>query len=168
MEDILSKKNIWLSVKLQIFSVIFLIYIILFLSDNNSNKFKNFLHFGISTQNIPINILGININSKKKYILLMIWIILSEAINTYTYKVYKNWYRYKLLDPKSSEIGMRNNEALIVSNIWEIVTYIPKIFNLLLIINTKQIQFLLPAFITRRIVSTWVDSIYLKKIRLKK
>lgn len=168
MENILSKKNIWLSVKLQIFSVIFLVYIILFLSDSNSNKIKNFLHFGVSTKDIPINILGININNKRKYILLIIWIILSEAINTYTYKVYKNWYRYKLLDPKSSDIGMKHNEALIISNIWEVVTYIPKIFNLLLLINTRQIQFLIPAFITRRIVSTYVDSLYLKKIRLKK
>lgn len=162
MNDILSKKNIWLSIKLQLFSLIFLLYIIFFKSNKNSIKLKKFLHFGISTKDIPINILGINVDSKKKYVYLMLWIIISEGINTWSYKIYKNWYRNKLLDPKCKNVGMKNKEALIITNLWEIITYIPKLFNLLLIINTGQLQFLIPAFITRRIVSTYIDSKYLK------
>lgn len=165
MEDLLSKKNIWLSVKLQITALIFLLYIILFQSDKKSMKLKNFLHLGISNENIPINILGINVNSKKKYIFLMLWIIISEGINTWTYKIYKNWYRNKLLDPKCKNVGIEKKESLIIINLWETITYIPKLFNLLLIINTGQLQFLIPAFITRRIVSTIIDSKYLNKVK---
>ena len=163
MDDLLSKKNIWLSLKLQIFALVFLLYIIFFKSNKNSIKLKNFLHISISTKDIPINILGINVDSQKKYIYLMLWIIISEGINTWSYKIYKNWYRNKLLDPKSKNVGMKNKEALIITNLWEVITYIPKLFNLLLIINTGQLQFLIPAFITRRIVSTYLDSKYLQK-----
>ncbi len=164
MNKILSKKNIWLSIKLQLVSVIFLLYIVIFLSNNNSKKLKNFLHFGLSTNETPINIFGVSIDNNKKYFLLISWIILSEAINTWTYKIYKNWYRNKLLDPKSKEVGMKKNDALIITNLWEFLTYIPRIFNLFLIFRTGQLQFLIPAFITRRIVSTYIDSLYLNKI----
>ena len=40
MDEILSKKNIWLTIKLQFISVIFLLYIIIFLSNHNSKKLK--------------------------------------------------------------------------------------------------------------------------------
>ena len=164
MNKILSKKNIWLTIKLQFISVIFLLYIIIFLSNHNSKKLKNFLHFGLSSKEMPINIFGVNIDNNKKYTLLILWIILSEGINTWTYKIYKNWYRNKLLDPKSKEVGMGKNEALLITNLWEFFTYIPKIFNLFLILKTGQLQFLIPAFLTRRIVSTYIDSVYLSKI----
>ena len=47
MDNILSKKNIWLTIKLQFISVIFLLYIIIFLSNDNSKKVKKFLAFWI-------------------------------------------------------------------------------------------------------------------------
>ena len=63
---------------------------------------------------------------------------------------------------------MKKNEALLITNLWEILTYIPKIFNLFLILKTGQLQFLIPAFLTRRIISTYIDSIYLIKLIILK
>jgi hypothetical protein len=163
MKKILSKNNIKNAIKLQVFSLILLISLILIFSDFNSKTAKNMFHFGIATSDVPINVFGININSTKKYILLIIWIIITEAINTWSHKIYKNWYRNKVLDPKSKEVGMKNSKALWLINIWEIVVFIPKMFKWLILITTGQIQFLIPSFITRRLVSNMIDSKFLNE-----
>ena len=158
MEKILSKNNIKNAIKLQILSLAILISLILLFSDFKSKVAKNMFHFGVGTDEIPINVFGININSIHKYILLIFWIIITEAINTWSHKIYKNWYRNKVLDPKSKEVGMKNSKALWLINIWEIVVFIPKMFKWLILITTGLIQFLIPTFITRRIVSNLIDS----------
>lgn len=158
MEKILSKNNIKNAINLQIISLVILISLILLFSDFKSKVARNMFHFGVGTDEIPINVFGININSIHKYILLIFWIIITEAINTWSHKIYKNWYRNKVLDPKSKEVGMKNSKALWLINIWEIVVFIPKMFKWLILITTGQIQFLIPTFITRRIVSNIIDS----------
>ena len=91
----------------------------------------------------------------------MLYLIINEALATWSFKIYKNWYRNCLLDPKSKTIGMSDKEALFLVNIWSIVTFIPSIFKYMIVIITKQMQFLVPGYLTRMIVSTYIDKKYL-------
>lgn len=161
----LNKKNIYKAVFLQTLSLLLLVLIIYYFTKFNNDNMIIF-HFGLSSDKNPIKIFGVEINSWKKYFILMIYLIINEALATWSFKIYKNWYRNCLLDPKSKNVGMGDNEALFLVNIWSIVTFIPSIFKYMIVILTKQIQFLIPGFISRLIISTYIDRKYLfdKKI----
>jgi hypothetical protein len=161
MSKTLSKNKIIGAIKLQLFSLFLTIFVIMFFINNKSKNAINFFHFGKATQEIPINIFGINIDTDFKYLLIMFWIIIIEAINTWSYKIYKNWYRNIIVDPKSKKIGMTNKNAIIIINMWECLVFIPKIFKWLLLMKTGQLQFIIPQFIVRRLVSNYIDSKYL-------
>jgi len=156
----LNKQNIYKAVILQFLSLLLLIFIILFFTNFKNNE-SNIFHFGLSSENNPIKIFGIEINNWNKYFILMLYLIINEAIATWSFKIYKNWYRNCLLDPKSKTIGMSDKEALFLVNIWSIVTFIPSIFKYMIVIVTKQMQFLVPGYLTRIIVSTYIDKKYL-------
>lgn len=160
--DLLKKKNIYKALLLQFVSLIILIIIIWYFSKSDNNVF----HFGLSTAENPINIFGTEIDSWSKYLVIISYLILNEVLATWSYKVYKNWYRNLLLDPKSKNIGMTDNEALLIVNLWSVITFVPSLFKYLVVLLTKQIQFLIPGFIARRIISTYVDKQYLKEKKL--
>lgn len=163
MNTILSKNYIIDTLKLQLFALLITLILIISFVNIKSKKAKHFFHFGKATEEIPIDIFGMNIDTDSKYICIMIWIMFIEAVNTWCYKIYKNWYRNKVLDPKSKEVGMSNKKALIIINLWELFVYIPKILNWFLLMKTGQLQFMIPQFIVKRLVSNYIDNIYLQE-----
>lgn len=162
----LNKKNIYKAVILQTFSLLLLVIIVYYFTKFKNND-MNIFHFGLSTKENPIKIFGVEVDNWNKYLIIMIYLIINEAIATWSFKIYKNWYRNCLLDPKSKEIGMGDTEALILTNIWDIVTFIPKIFKYMIVVLTKQIQFLVPGFLTDLVISTYIDNKYIQDKRLK-
>lgn len=160
--NILNKKNIFKAIILQLFSLIILICVILYFS-NSSKDVSSIFHFGLSTEANPINIFGTVIDTWSKYTIIIFYLILNEILSTWSYKIYKNWYRNRLIDPKSKSVGMSDQQALIVVNLWSFITFVPGLFKYLIVLLTKQIQFLIPGFIARRVISTYVDKQYLKE-----
>lgn len=163
-EGILCKKNVWIAIGLQAVSLVILIVIVASFANFTSANAKKMFHWGPSVPNgIQVNVFGINVDSAVKYGMLIGWIILSECLATWSYKIYKNWYRNKLLDPKSSDVGVSDGVALTMVNLWSVITFVPRIFKYLLVVVTGMIQFLIPGFLARRVVSSIVDAIYLKE-----
>jgi hypothetical protein len=72
------------------------------------------------------------------------------------------------LDPKSPSVGVSDGVALTMVSLWSVVTFIPRIFKYLLVIVTGMIQFLIPGFVARRVMSSIVDSVYLKEKKKKR
>ena len=160
--NILNKNNIFKAIILQLFSLIILIFVILYFS-NSSKDVGSIFHFGLSTEANPISIFGTVIDTWSKYAIIIFYLILNEILSTWSYKIYKNWYRNRLIEPKSKSVGMSDQQALIVVNLWSFITFVPGLFKYLIVLLTKQIQFLIPGFIARRVISTYVDKQYLKE-----
>jgi len=161
------KRNVWGAIACQAISLVLLVGIVCVFATKNPSLTR-ILHFGPGTASNPIEILGVNVNTKTKYIALMCWLVVSEALATYSYKVYKNWYRSYLLNPHCTEVGMSKGAALFAVNTFQLISFIPKIFKVLLTILTLQVQFLLVSFVTRRVVSTAVDANHLATKEKKK
>ena len=66
------------------------------------------------------------------------------------------WYRNLVLGPKSK------SRSLVYITIWEFTTWFSEIFQWILMIITKQLQFVIPQFIARLLVSNIIDYHYLK------
>ena len=166
---ILTSKNVWIAVAVQALSLISLIVLIVVFANFKTPSAKRVFHLGPGTAEVPINVFGVNVNTGFKFGCLTAWLVLAEALSTYSHKIYKNWYRHYLLDAKSLNVGMSDASALLLVNTFAVLAFIPKIFKILLTILTAQIQFLIPSFLTRRIVSSCVDSRFLadKKRRLQ-
>ena len=137
----INASNVWLSVGLQAASLIVLLVGVISFANFKSPSARNVFHIGKGTEAIPINVFGVDVNSWFRYGCLMGWIVLSEALGTYAWKVYKNWYRNKLLDPKSKDVMMSDPAALTLVNVWSVLTFIPQMFKWLLLIVTAQVQF---------------------------
>lgn len=88
--------------------------------------------------------------------------MLIEVINTYSYKIYKNWYRNIIKDPKSKKTLINKKTSLVYISIWRSITWFSKILNLTLLITNKQLQFTFPKFISNLIVSNIIDYEFIK------
>ena len=150
---IINKKNIKFAIKLQILN-----FIILFIFINkSSNIFKNKLfHFGPNS-----TLLGININSWDKYWCIVILLILFEAISTYSFKIYTNWYRNNIKDPNHKHIFFSKKETIFNISIWKTISWISRILKMSILFSSEQLQFSLIQFITRLIVSNIIDYKYI-------
>ena len=128
----------------------------------------NFLHMGPGNKKTPINLFGLNINTWTKWFILIGFLVLSEMINTFSGKIYNNWYKNMVSDPKSDSIGMDNKEAAYIINIWDVTTWISKLFKWSVFIFTKQLQFMLPQFVAYLVVANSINRsyIYSKKTNL--
>lgn len=163
-ETVVNYQTVSLSVFLQVINLIFLITFLVY----NGNFVKKgsignkLIHFGPSNNFIKIDILGFKINNWQKWLLVILFLVIFEAINTYSYKIYKNWYRNLVSDPKSNRILMEKPVAMIYITIWRIITWIFGLFKWLLFIITKQIQFMLPMFVSRLIISNIIDLKYME------
>ena len=157
--NIINKKNINFAIKLQIFIIILLLIFLFYFGNFND---KNFFHIGPSNEEVEINIFGYNINSWNKWFVFMIILIIIQLMNTFSYKIYKNWYNNLVKDPKSKKILFDKNTTIKYITIWKSITWFTKIFNLTLFMTTKQLQFSFPQFISRLIMSNIIDYEYIK------
>lgn len=168
MAHIINQSNVRIALGLQIFNSILLILGICILgnfkSDSNG---QSFLHIGPSTKKVPINLFGFNINTWTKWGILIGFLVVSELINTFSAKIYNNWYKNIVSDPKSNDIGMEKREALVIINVWDITTWISKIFKWMIFILTKQLQFMLPQFLAYLIVANKINNNYIDSKGLK-
>ena len=151
---LINKKNIKLAIRLQIINFIILF---VFLT-KSSNIFVNKLfHFGPNT-----SFLGININSWKKYYCIIFLLITFEAISTYSFKIYTNWYRNNIKDPKHNRIFFSKSETIFNISIWKTISWISKMLKMSILFSSEQIQFSLIQFVTRLIVSNIIDYKYIE------
>ena len=151
---IINKRNIKLAIKLQIVNFIILFVIL----NKSSNIFVNKLfHFGPNT-----NFLGMNIDSWNKYWKVVILLIIFEAISTYSFKIYTNWYRNNIKDPKHNHILLSKTETIFSISLWKTISWISKMLKMSILFSSQQIQFPLIQFITRLIVSDIIDYKYIE------
>ena len=151
---IINKRNIKLAIKLQIVNFIILFVIL----NKSSNIFVNKLfHFGPNT-----NFLGMNIDSWNKYWKVVILLIIFEAISTYSFKIYTNWYRNNIKDPKHNHILLSKTETIFSISLWKTISWISKMLKMSILFSSQQLQFPLIQFITRLIVSDIIDYKYIE------
>jgi hypothetical protein len=159
--SIINFKNINLAVKGQIFNLV-LVLILIFVIGNNENSIaKQFFHFGPSNNFIDVNLFGININSWHKWLLVVLFLVIYEVINTYSHKIFKTWQRYYVQDPKSNEVGMNKKDAFTHIILFDGISKLLRNFKWALLIVTKQFQFIIPQYLTRLLISMYIENNYL-------
>jgi len=160
--SIINSQNVNLAVKGQIFNLILIFILIFIVGDTNNIISKQFFHFGPSTSDINVNIFGININSWNKWVLVILFLVIYEVINTYSHKIFKTWQRYYIQDPKSDQIGMSKKDAFTNIILFDSISKLLRNFKWALLIITKQFQFVIPQYLTRLIISMYIESRYLE------
>lgn len=159
--SIINTKNVNLAVKGQIFNFILVFILIFIIGNYNHNASKQLFHFGPSTTDINVNIFGIDINNWIRWFMLILFLVIYEVINTFSFKVFKTWQRYYVQDPKSHNIGMSKDEAFKNIILFDGISKLLKNFKWALLIITKQFQFILPQYITRMFISMCIEYNYL-------
>ena len=152
----MNTKRLWTSLSMQASIVIFSVVLMCAFGQKNEIS-KKLFHFGPQTDDIQVSFLNILIDNKIKYWLLMSWLFVSSFISTVAHKRYKAWYRNCILDPKAKDAGMSKEKALILVNTWEVFSFVNKTINLFIVLITRQLQFLIPMWIGRRIASSIID-----------
>ena len=147
--------RVWTAVTVQVGLCVIILALVLWSANLKSGPGARFAHFGHGTASVPINVFGISISNWTRWSVLILLLIALEAVNTYTHKTYKRWYRYKLQNKKES--GMTPRQTMFVVTFWRISTFFPMCFKWLLVIATQQLQFLLPSLIVRILVSNTID-----------
>ena len=95
--SIINKKNVKFAIKLQIVNI--LVLFLFFATFSNNILTKQLFHIGPNS-----NFLGLNINTYHKYFSIIIFLIIFEIINTFSFKIYTNWYRNNVKNPKKMNI----------------------------------------------------------------
>ena len=160
--SIINSKNINLAVKGQIFNFILVFILIFIVGDTNNSISKQFFHFGPSISDIDVNIFGLNINNWNKWFLVILFLVIYEVIHTYSHKIFKTWQRYYIQDPKSDHIGMSKEDAFKNIILFDGISKLLRNFKWALLIITKQFQFVIPQYLTRLIISMYIESRYLE------
>ena len=159
--SIINSKNVDLAVKGQIFNFILIFILIFIIGDTSNSLSKQFFHFGPSTSIIDVNIFGLNINNWNKWFLVILFLVIYEVINTFSHKIFKTWQRYYIQDPKSNRIGMSKNDAFKNIILFDGISKLLRNFKWALLIITKQFQFVIPQYITRLVISMYIENSYL-------
>ncbi len=157
MDDSVEKdaKKVWNAVMLQILICAVIIGMVLYGADFRSGTGMRFAHFGPGNAKVPISVMGVGISSWRSWSVLIVLLVLLEVVQTWTHKVYKRWYRYRVLNEGKS--GMSKKETMFLVTVWRISTFFPHVFKWLLVIATQQLQFLLPALVARICTSNTMD-----------
>ena len=158
--SIINKKNINLAVKGQIFNFI-LMFILIFIIGNPDDSINKFLHFGPSNKLINVNIFGIDINNWNKWFLVILFLVIYELINTFSFKIFKTWQKNYIQNPECKNIGMSNDMAFTNILIFESLSKLLTNFKWALLIITKQFQFIIPQYLTRLITSMYIEYYHL-------
>ena len=163
-DNVINAKSLTCAILAQSLNFILLLAFLLFFGNfsKKGGMGSEFIHFGPSSKYIKIDIFGFKINSWKKWLILIIFLIIIEVLNTFAWKIYKSWYRNLVSDPKSKKILISKSRSLVYITIWEFTTWFSEIFQWILLIITKQLQFVIPQFIARLLVSNIIDYHYLK------
>ena len=159
--SIINSQNVNLAVKGQIFNFILVFILIFIVGDTNNSISKQFFHFGPSTSDIDVNIFGLNINNWNKWFLVILFLVIYEVINTFSHKIFKTWQRYYVQDPKSNRIEMSKNDAFKNIILFDGISKLLRNFKWALLIITKQFQFIIPQYLTRLIISMYIENNYL-------
>ena len=160
--SIINSKNVNLAVKGQIFNFILVFILIFIVGDTNNSMSREFFHFGPSTDIIGVNIFGININNWNKWLLVILFLIIYEVINTFSHKIFKTWHRHYIQNPKSNEIGMNKKDAFSNIILFDGISKLLLNFKWALLIVTKQFQFIIPQYLTRLVISMYIENCYLE------
>ena len=160
-KSIINSSNVNLAVKGQIFNLILIFILIFIIGDTRNSMSQELLHFGPSTDVINVNIFGININNWNKWFLVILFLVIYEVINTFSHKIFKTWQRYYVQDPKSEHIGMSKENAFYNIILFEGISKLLRNFKWALLIITKQFQFIIPQYLTRLIISMYIENSYL-------
>lgn len=147
--------KVWNAVMLQIFICALIIGMVLWGADFGSGTGRRFAHFGPGNADVPISVMGVNIGSWRRWTVLIVLLVFLEIVQTWTHKIYKRWYRYRVQNEGKS--GMTKSETMFLISMWRISTFFPHVFKWLLVIATQQLQFLLPALVARICTSNAID-----------
>ena len=88
--------------------------------------------------------------------------IIYEVINTFSHKIFKTWHRHYIQNPKSNEIGMNKKDAFSNIILFDGISKLLINFKWALLIITKQFQFIIPQYLTRLVISMYIENCYLE------
>ena len=148
-------KHVVTAVMVQMGLCILILGLVLWCANFSTGAGKRFAHFGPATNAVPISVFGADISSWKRWTILILLLGALEAVTTYTHKIYKQWYRYRVQNKGAS--GMSHGQTMFLITCWRVTTFFPHVFKWLLVISTQQLQFLLPALVVRICVSNVID-----------
>ena len=162
--NVINADSLTCAIIAQCLNFIILIFFLLYFGNfkKKGGVGREFIHFGPSTKYIPINIFGFKINTWKKWFILIVFLMIIEMLSTFAWKIYKSWYRNLVSDPKSDKILIGKTKSLVFITIWEFTSWFSEIFQWMLLIITKQLQFVIPQFFARLLISNIIDYNYIK------
>ncbi|MBT97097.1 MAG: hypothetical protein CL902_00520 [Dehalococcoidia bacterium] len=106
----------------------------------------------------------IRIDTWNRYIAAMVLLVVLEICSSYSSKMLRNWYRNDVRDSKSCTVGVGRYEMHTVVTLWYVLGILPRFLKFIIAFLTRQLQFLLPGYIVRIIISAWYDRIaYIEK-----
>ena len=149
-------REVWAAVMMQLGLCIVTLVLVLWGANFKEGTGLRFAHFGPGTDRVPISVVGVHIHSWPRWSVLILLLIIMEIVQTYSHKKYKRWYRYSVRARGKS--GMSKRSTLFLVTMFRICTWFPQILKVLLVIETRQLQFLLPALLGRIVTSNIVDA----------
>ena len=161
MDSVINYENINLAVKGQIFNLVLVLVLIFIIGDLDNKNANQFFHFGPSNNLVDVNLFGIDINNWNKWSLVILFLIIYEVINTFSFKIFKTWQRYYIQDPKSNQIGMSKEDAFKHIFLFDSISKLLRNFKWALLIVSKQFQFIIPQYLTRLFISMFIEWKYL-------
>ena len=161
MDSVINYENINLAVKGQIFNLVLVLVLIFIIGDLDNKNANQFFHFGPSNNLVDVNLFGIDINNWNKWSLVILFLIIYEVVNTFSFKIFKTWQRYYIQDPKSNQIGMSKRDAFKHIVLFDSISKLLRNFKWALLIVSKQFQFIIPQYLTRLFISMFIEWKYL-------
>lgn len=130
-----------------IYTVIQLIYILLFITKNLNHKFGPHNEFYLY---------GHLIDNWKKWCVFMLILIFKNVILDYYGKLYENWYRYEIEEKYTKRTKSWTKDSLIelgIINMVNILEWWYSLIEYVLFLQTNDLQLFFPDFISKYIIS---------------
>ena len=123
---------------------------------------KEFYHIGPPTPDMkPLVILGNNITTWNQIYIIIGYSIISEIVCTFGHNVIVPWRTNTINDKKTSKLDRSKGESLYILNGITLFAWVDNIIKYYLLF-TKQLQFIIPRFITHLIVYNNIQYNYIK------
>ena len=123
---------------------------------------KDFYHIGPPTPDMkPLVILGNNITTWNQIYLIIGYSIISEIVSTFGHNIIVPWRTNTINDKKTSKLDRSKGESLYILNGITLFAWVDNIIKYYLLF-TKQLQFIIPRFITHLIVYNNIQYNYIK------
>ena len=99
----------------------------------------------------------VRLDTWPRFLVAMGLMCLLEVCESFSQKMVRNWYRNSLRDPKSCSVGLRRHEVHLFVSATYVLGILPHFFRFIITFLTRQLQFLVPGYLMRIVISAWYD-----------